>query len=129
MVSFPHLLYGDKEYQTSVQGMDPDKSKHETSIILEPLSGFPLYAAQRIQFNMFLRPIEGMESLANVSRALMPLFWVEESLLIGDQYIEMMKSQLFDTMNIINIVKWIVIISGAACLIIAVLAIIYKQGS
>nr|XP_023025981.1 sensory neuron membrane protein 2 [Leptinotarsa decemlineata] len=38
LVSFPHLLYGDKEYLNGVFGLKPDKSKHETSLILEPVS-------------------------------------------------------------------------------------------
>ncbi|KAJ8972737.1 hypothetical protein NQ317_010226 [Molorchus minor] len=42
------------------------------------ISGYPLQLAQRIQFNMFIRPIEGVVSMENVSKALLPIIWVEE---------------------------------------------------
>ncbi|XP_050517986.1 sensory neuron membrane protein 1-like [Diabrotica virgifera virgifera] len=127
MVSFPHLLYGDKEYQETVIGMEANTMKHQSFIILEELSGLPLYAAQRIQFNMFLRPVEGMESLANMSKALMPLIWVEESLIIEDKYISLLQESLFKTLSTVNILKWFVIVIGVACLLISALTLIYRQ--
>ncbi|CAH1970327.1 unnamed protein product [Acanthoscelides obtectus] len=78
MLSFPHLLYADPEYIHGVEGLQPNQSKHETFVVLEPLSGFPLQLAQRVQFNMFLRPIEGVTKLQNVTEALVPLLWIEQ---------------------------------------------------
>lgn len=127
MVSFPHLLYADKEYINSVEGLDPNKDKHQPFLILEPISGTPLYGAQRIQFNMFVRPVDGMDSTANVSRSLMPLIWVEESFVIPDKYINLLNDNLFKSLSIVNIIKWTVIVSGGACVIISALTLIYRQ--
>nr|ANQ46505.1 sensory neuron membrane protein 2 [Phyllotreta striolata] len=127
MVSFPHLLYADEGYARSVEGLRPVKSRHEPFVILEPLSGLPLYGSQRIQFNMFLRPIEGMENPWNVSRSLLPLIWVEESFVIPDQFIGKLNDNLFSKLNMINIVKWIVIVSGGAGLLLAGLTLVYRQ--
>nr|ALR72545.1 sensory neuron membrane protein SNMP3 [Colaphellus bowringi] len=121
LVSFPHLLYGDEEYLDSVIGLNPEKSKHETTVILEPISGFPLSVTQRIQFNTFLRPIDNVISLENVSKSLFPLLWVEESLILDDQYTDMLKNELFRTIKIVDIVKWVTIGSGAACVLIALI--------
>ncbi|KAG5893045.1 hypothetical protein JTB14_014825 [Gonioctena quinquepunctata] len=121
LVSFPHLLYADIEYLQSVRGLKPDKDKHETSITLEPISGTPLEVNQRVQFNIFLRPIENVMSLENISNALMPLLWVEESLILDDEYTDMLKNDLFQTIKTVDIIKWVVIGSGVACTLTALL--------
>lgn len=33
------------------------------------------------QFNMFVRPIEGLKSLENVTNSIVPILWVEEVLI------------------------------------------------
>jgi hypothetical protein len=39
-MSLPHFYQGDKEYQTDVIGMHPNKTLHETLIDLEPVGVF-----------------------------------------------------------------------------------------
>ncbi|CAH1119703.1 unnamed protein product [Phaedon cochleariae] len=129
MVSFPHLLYADKEYLGSVDGLHPDRLKHESFVILEPLSGFPLSLAQRVQFNIFLRPIESLVIMENVSRALFPLIWIEETLLLDDKFTDMLKNNLHKTLKILNIITWVVITSGAACILFTISFVLYKNVS
>nr|CAH7747141.1 unnamed protein product [Callosobruchus chinensis] len=127
MLSFPHLLYADPEYLNGVDGLKPNQSEHETFVVLEPLSGFPLKLAQRIQFNMFLRPIEGASKLENVTEALVPLLWVEESTILDDKFIDMLNTNLFKTLKTATIIKWFVIISGLGCTLLSLCLYIYKR--
>lgn len=38
LLSFPHFLYADDEYQHSVKGVKPSIDKHRTYVHLEPVS-------------------------------------------------------------------------------------------
>nr|QUP79610.1 sensory neuron membrane protein 2 [Monochamus saltuarius] len=127
LVSFPHLLHADPEYISSVVGLQPNASKHETFVTLEPISGFPLELAQRVQFNMFIRPFEDITNLENVTKAIVPLVWVEESTVLGDEYIDKLKNELFRNLMILDIVKWGFIGSGIASILLAFFLFIYMK--
>lgn len=38
LVSYPHFLHADTEYLTKVDGLKPDKERHETEFLIEPVS-------------------------------------------------------------------------------------------
>nr|AXY87885.1 sensory neuron membrane protein 2e [Subpsaltria yangi] len=78
IASFPHLYLADKEYQSYITGLHPNKTLHETYVDIDPLTGYPLQGAKRMQLNMFLEKIDGVDILANVSTGLLPLVWIEE---------------------------------------------------
>ncbi|CAH1366562.1 sensory neuron membrane protein 2-like isoform X2 [Tenebrio molitor] len=127
LLSFPHLLYGDKEYLSTVQGLSPNPKLHETFVILEPTSGAPLKVAKRVQFNMFIRAVEDIVSIENVSNALVPIFWLEESVTLDDQYIDLIKTTLLNNLRILEIIKWGLIGLGTATVVIPTALIIYKN--
>lgn len=44
------------------------------------LTGSPISAKSRLQFNIFIRPVEKLKIMKNFPEALFPLFWVEEGI-------------------------------------------------
>ncbi|VEN39165.1 unnamed protein product [Callosobruchus maculatus] len=114
ILSFPHLLYADPEHANGVDGLKPNQSDHETFVVLEPLSGFPLKLAQRVQFNIFLRPIDGASKLQN-------------STILDDKLIGMLNTKLFKTLKTATIIKWFVMISGLGCTVLSLCLYIYKR--
>ncbi|KAJ8922400.1 hypothetical protein NQ315_004345 [Exocentrus adspersus] len=117
----------DPEYLDSVAGMEPNASRHENYLILEPISGFPLEAGQRIQFNMFIKPYEDIPKLENVTRALIPLVWVEESTILGDDYIALLKNKLLKSLLVLNVIKWTMVGIGFASVMLSFFIFIYKK--
>nr|AXY87884.1 sensory neuron membrane protein 2d [Subpsaltria yangi] len=85
IASFPHLYLADKEYQSYITGLHPNKTLHETYVDIDPLTGYPLQGAKRMQLNMFLEKIDGVDILANVSTGLLPLVWIEEGLAVNEE--------------------------------------------
>ena len=58
-VSYPHFLHGDPRLvdQFQMGSLEPSKARHESYVILEPLSGVPLEVGIRLQINTLLRPL------------------------------------------------------------------------
>lgn len=96
VASMPHFLNADPKFLESIaSGLAPDRSKHIIYIDMETISGTPLSAAKRMQFNMELKPLEEMSYMQNVPEMLFPMMWVEEGANLNKTYVNMLKYQLF----------------------------------
>ena len=51
MMSCPHFLFGAQEFIDDVIGIKPNLEAHQTLIYIEPLTGIPMKANKRLQFN------------------------------------------------------------------------------
>lgn len=58
------------------------------------MSGTPLRAGKRLQFNLEVIPIEEVPIMQDVQEMLYPLFWVEESASLNSTYTNMIKNTL-----------------------------------
>lgn len=88
-----------------VEGMKPDKKKHEMYMILEPVykdfnllklfnhnfnyffqhTSMPLEVAGRFQINILVEPIQRIKMYRNVPTKILPIVWVEQSFKINNQ--------------------------------------------
>nr|WJJ63368.1 sensory neuron membrane protein 2a [Pachyrhinus yasumatsui] len=127
LVSFPHLLHADLRYVNSVEGLKPDKIKHETFVVLEPISGNPLKMAKRIQLNMFIRSLQDITALENITHSLLPFLWVEESTTLPQLYLDKIKYSLLRSLLILDIVRWTVIAVALAIICSSIFLFIYSQ--
>lgn len=59
------------------------------------MTGSPLSAAKRLQFNLEVKPIEQVELMKNMPDVLFPLFWIEEGVNLGREFTDKMKNSLF----------------------------------
>lgn len=53
------------------------------------MSGTPVSAAKRLQFNIDIVPIPEVESMKNMPNVVLPMFWVEESAKLNQTYVDM----------------------------------------
>ncbi|XKL67356.1 hypothetical protein PGB90_002847 [Kerria lacca] len=60
-VSFPHFLNADSSYSDAIEGMNPNSTKHKFHITFQKDWGLVLDVTARLQINMLIEPIEGME--------------------------------------------------------------------
>ncbi|KAL1517696.1 hypothetical protein ABEB36_001431 [Hypothenemus hampei] len=116
MVSFPHLLHTDLRYGQSVTGLQPNETIHEMFVNLEPITGTPLKLAKRVQFNLFLRPVNNITVLQNAPEALVPLFWIEETVTLPLKYQDFLERELHRSLLIVNAIRYSII--GVALAII-----------
>ncbi|KAG8240462.1 hypothetical protein J437_LFUL010800 [Ladona fulva] len=112
VVSFPHFYGASSNYLKYAKGLHPEKSLHETYVEIESMTGSPLNAAKKLQFNMYLKRDARFPFLWNVTEGLFPVMWAEEGMKLDDKFSRMLKEELFDVINILKIIKWTMISVG-----------------
>jgi scavenger receptor class B protein 1 len=79
VISFPHFLDADESYREAVDGLSPDKAKHQFFVDVEPRLGLPAALGPRFQLNLRLFPDAKTEQLRNIREDLVvPFLWAEE---------------------------------------------------
>ncbi|XP_058445850.1 protein croquemort-like [Malaya genurostris] len=74
-VSYPHFYLADQSYRDAIDGMTPNKTKHEFYIAIEPHTGIPLDVRAQLQINMHLQPIKGIKMYENMPDIIVPMLW------------------------------------------------------
>ncbi|XP_058819875.1 protein croquemort-like [Topomyia yanbarensis] len=74
-VSYPHFYLADQSYRDSIDGMSPNKTKHEFFIAIEPHTGIPLDVRAQLQINMLLQPVKGFKMYEKVPKIMVPMLW------------------------------------------------------
>lgn len=126
-ISQPHFYNADAALLEQVEGMHPDRTKHDTHLAISETIGVPVHARMRIQINLDVdtrmssrcKPFNGI---------MLPLFWIELGTYqlswifyaadYGIKYVVPIFSGLL---------SWLLIIFGAAIAASAALLTFYSQ--
>ncbi|XP_034101504.2 LOW QUALITY PROTEIN: protein peste [Drosophila albomicans] len=84
-MSYPHFYMADPSYLEAVDGLQPEKEKHEFYMALEPNAGVPMDVGGGFQANFLMEPIRGVSLYARVPRVMMPLMWAEERVRVTEE--------------------------------------------
>lgn len=57
-MSYPHFYLADPSYLEAVDGLKPEKAKHEFFMALEPNAGVPMDVGGGFQANYYMEPVE-----------------------------------------------------------------------
>jgi hypothetical protein len=93
-LSYPHFLDSDPYFREKINGMNPDRKRHQTYFTLEPTTGIPLEVAGRFQINLLLQPSEYIKLYSGVPTIFFPMFWFEESVKITPELAQHLKMLL-----------------------------------
>nr|Q9GPH7.1 RecName: Full=Sensory neuron membrane protein 1; Short=SNMP1-Msex [Manduca sexta]AAG49366.1 sensory neuron membrane protein 1 [Manduca sexta] len=104
--SMPHFLDADPQMLENVKGLNPDMNEHGIQIDFEPISGTPMMAKQRVQFNMELLRVEKIEIMKELPGYIVPLLWIEGGLALNKTFVKMLKNQLFIPKRIVSVIRW-----------------------
>ena len=83
-VSRPHFHLADPFYNQQFQyGIQPEEGLHDSSFWVEPKSSIPVKVEMRLQLNIMLRKIEGIEYLfKNLPEIIFPVFWFDSTAIL-----------------------------------------------
>lgn len=77
-VSLPHFYGADPIYLSMVEGLHPERDKHETFITLEPRTAAPLEVSVRLQLNIRTLPVDSITLYENIPEIFFPMLWFEQ---------------------------------------------------
>ncbi|XP_055605686.1 protein peste-like [Uranotaenia lowii] len=85
-MSFPHFYGADEFYLNQVEGLNPDKSKHQFYMTMEPTTGIPLDVAARFQLNLLIEPQPNVALFSNVKKVFLPVLWFEQHVVMQPEF-------------------------------------------
>ena len=93
-LSYPHFLDADPHFREKVNGMNPDRKRHQTYLTLEPTTGIILDLVVRFQINLLLQPSEYISLYSGMPTIFFPMIWLEESIRITPELAQSLKMLL-----------------------------------
>ncbi|XP_017774848.1 PREDICTED: protein croquemort-like isoform X2 [Nicrophorus vespilloides] len=90
-ISLPHFLHADPMYVHSLDGIIPERDRHQFFVVLEPNTGLPLKVAARIQLNMHLKPIDYMTLINDVPNVMFPILWFQVQAEASNEFASQLK--------------------------------------
>jgi len=104
-ISQPHFNLADPYYRDLVDGLEPNTTKHQTFLKLEPQSGIPVDVAARFQINVLIDKVPGITMFEKTPRAFVPIMWFEDSMATPSNMVAKMKLMAY-MKDIIYAVGW-----------------------
>lgn len=79
ILSAPHFMGTQPNLADLVEGLNPDKKKHEFFMYFEPRIASPVFAYGRIQLSIRVERTSFLRGFDQVRNAFIPFVWIEES--------------------------------------------------
>lgn len=104
VASMPHYLNADQKYLDNFEDLKPNETLHGIYLLLEPNTGTPLQARKRIQLNSILHKVPLLTSITpdNMVETVFPFLWLEESVDLPEEYVDLLNNQLFKKVTLAN---------------------------
>ncbi|NXE45680.1 CD36 protein, partial [Casuarius casuarius] len=113
-ISLPHFLHASDSILHDVEGLSPNEEEHETFLDVEPITGFTLQFAKRLQVNLLVKPAAKIEALSKVQKPyVFPLLWLNETAVIGDVKAEMFRNRVTNRVQMLSLLQMVLIIAGS----------------
>ncbi|XP_048013123.1 platelet glycoprotein 4 [Megalobrama amblycephala] len=102
-ISLPHFLYGSNDLAQAVTGLNPNFDEHSIFLDVEPITGFTLRFAKRLQLNMLYGPSADIVLLNKIKDYTMfPILWVNETAVLDDETADLFKKELISRMDLLE---------------------------
>lgn len=123
-LSKPRFLDCSDELAAGVVGLgDPDRSKHDTSLGVEPTSGQTLDFHWRLAANMHVAPVPGYLGFTffdSVTPVYVPVMWADRYGTANADQVSLFKGRVYFALDLIMGAKWgglaVALVSGLALL-------------
>ncbi|XP_023174123.1 lysosome membrane protein 2 [Drosophila hydei] len=79
-ISNPHFYESDPQLLDAVEGLEPQREKHETYFKIQPKLGVPLEGKVRIQLNLKVTRAPDVHPVRDFRDFMFPVMWLEEGI-------------------------------------------------
>lgn len=122
-ISLPHFIYGSPSLQQHVLGLSPNEEHHETYLDVEPMTGFTLNFAKRIQVNMMYGPSDVITVLKKVKDyTIFPVVWLNETAMLDDETADMIKAELVARIEMLSLAQEVLLGVGLAIFVLCTIS-------
>lgn len=90
-LSFPHFYAADPYYTDRIDGMKPNRSRHEFFVVIEPKSGIIMDIGAYMQLNMLLQPVDGFGLYQGLPKIYVPIFYFAQHVGLSDDLAEKLR--------------------------------------
>uniref|UniRef100_A0A2K6SF63 Platelet glycoprotein 4 n=1 Tax=Saimiri boliviensis boliviensis TaxID=39432 RepID=A0A2K6SF63_SAIBB len=112
-ISLPHFLHSSPDVSEPIDGLNPNEEEHRTYLDIEPITGFTLRFAKRLQVNLLVKPSIKIEALKRLKRNyIVPIIWLNETGTIGNEKANMFRSQVTGKINLLGLIEMILLSVG-----------------
>ncbi|KAM5302813.1 platelet glycoprotein 4 isoform 1-T8 [Glossophaga mutica] len=106
IISLPHFLHASPDISENIVGLKPNEEEHSTYLDVEPITGFTLQFAKRLQVNLLVKPAKKIEALKHLTRNyIVPILWLNETGTIGDEKAAMFRSKVTGKIKLLGVVE------------------------
>ncbi|XP_056604459.1 platelet glycoprotein 4 [Triplophysa dalaica] len=131
-ISLPHFLYGSEVLLQGIEGLNPNVDEHSIFLDVEPITGFTLRFAKRLQLNMMYGPSNSIEILSKIKDfTIFPILWVNETAALDDETADLFKRELISRIELLEGIQIGLISAGTAVFLIcsiAAIVVMKKRG-
>lgn len=118
-ISLPHFLHASPDISEPIEGLNPNEEEHRTYLDVEPITGFTLQFAKRLQVNILVKPAKKIETLKALKKNyIVPILWLNETGTIGDEKAEMFRMRVTGKIKLLGLVE-IVLLSVGVVMFVA----------
>uniref|UniRef100_A0A8C9TUI9 Platelet glycoprotein 4 n=1 Tax=Scleropages formosus TaxID=113540 RepID=A0A8C9TUI9_SCLFO len=105
-ISLPHFFHGSEELRDLVSGLSPSEEHHSTYLDVEPITGFTMSFAKRLQINMMYGPSKTITVLNQIKEyTLLPVVWLNETAILDDETADMFKAEVTSRIRMLEAVR------------------------
>lgn len=80
MLSWPHFFQADPKLLEGIDGLQPNREKHQFHIDIVPAMGVGMRAAARSQVNLVMHKVDHVSQLKGVRDLIYPILWFEDGI-------------------------------------------------
>ncbi|KAG7497611.1 platelet glycoprotein 4 [Solea senegalensis] len=121
-ISLPHFLHGSPSLREDVLGLNPSEEHHNTFLDVEPITGFTMKFAKRIQVNMMYGPSKDITIFNKVKDyTVFPIVWLNETAELDDETADMFKSEITGRIQILKTLQMVLLGVGLATFVICLI--------
>ncbi|KAG8142605.1 hypothetical protein E2320_005814 [Naja naja] len=128
-ISLPHFLHASKEFFQYVEGLNPNEEEHKTFLDVEPITGFTLHFAKRLQINLLVRPNPKIAALKNIKHHFVfPILWLNETAIISNEKADIFRSKVTNKIKLLNFLQLALMIIGSVIFLVFLVASFLCKG-
>ncbi|GJQ73914.1 SCRB6 [Trypoxylus dichotomus] len=125
VISQPHFYNADENLLKQIDGLEPDREKHDTTALINPNMGLAMSAHLRVQVNLLVAD-SSLNKVRSFRNLMVPLLWIELEVLPPSAYIKFLLNVVVYIAPITQtVLMWLLGILGISMVAAAALIVFY----